>query len=523
MTVSIHGIFRNYRFVIGALTAMMLVLLLRSSSTGVPIQSSKAVEQPVNIQPVTATPGYLEDKDSESKNPEVAAAVKSQAVKTSQPEIKVEDCKKNQFVVMIDAGSTGSRVHVYEFNTCVEPPKLLKEYFKQLKPGLSSFDTDADGAAKSLDPLLDFAVENIPKDMRRCSPIAVKATAGLRLLGEEKSKKILEAVALHLEKDYDFPIVKGDGVSVMDGKEEGVYAWITTNFLLGNLGGKEKSATAAIFDLGGGSTQIVFEPLPEAVAIPNAAQTYELEFGTHKYTLYQHSHLGYGLMQAKDKLDILIVETNILNGNIKKGATSDSLEMVSPCLAPGVEIKNVKVKVSTGETYTVTFKSPPVSMEAQCRYLADKILKKDAACNDPPCSFDGIHQPSLIHSFSPNGKLYVFSFFYDRTYPLGLPLSYSLQEMFDLTKSACMDKSTWDTTFGSIEGASKSLNTEPRWCMDLNYEISLLHTGYDIPLSRELNTARTIAGKEVGWCLGASLLLLDGNKWTCKIKLDTGI
>ena len=35
----------------------------------------------------------------------------------------------------------------------------------------------------------------------------------------------------------------------MDGKDEGVYAWVTANYLLGNIGGKEKLPTAAVFDL----------------------------------------------------------------------------------------------------------------------------------------------------------------------------------------------------------------------------------------------------------------------------------
>ncbi|CAJ0882674.1 12551_t:CDS:2, partial [Entrophospora sp. SA101] len=89
-----------------------------------------------------------------------------------------------------------------------------------------------------------------------CTPVAVKATAGLRLLGTEKSSRILEAVRNHLGNKYPFQIIENDGVVIMDG----VYAWITVNYLLNKIGLKKKSPTAAIFDLGGGSTQIVFEP-----------------------------------------------------------------------------------------------------------------------------------------------------------------------------------------------------------------------------------------------------------------------
>ncbi|KAG1056608.1 hypothetical protein G6F42_028810 [Rhizopus arrhizus] len=123
-----------------------------------------------------------------------------------------------------------------------------------LEPGLSSFADDAEGAADSLEELLQIAVDSVPKSMQHCTPIAVKATAGLRLLGAEKSDRILQAVRSRLQDKYPFPIAD---IEIMDGKDEGVYAWITVNYLLGNLKASERSKSAATFDLGGASTQIV--------------------------------------------------------------------------------------------------------------------------------------------------------------------------------------------------------------------------------------------------------------------------
>ena len=63
--------------------------------------------------------------------------------------------------------------------------------------GLSSYGDDAEGAAQSLDMLLDVAMKTVPDKLKGCSPIAVKATAGLRKLDKKKegaSKKILDAV-----------------------------------------------------------------------------------------------------------------------------------------------------------------------------------------------------------------------------------------------------------------------------------------------------------------------------------------
>lgn len=124
-----------------------------------------------------------------------------------------------EYAVMIDAGSSGSRVHVYKFKVCNDPV-LENEVFHMLDPGLSFYGEDAEGAAKSLKPLMDIAVESVPKEFQKCTPIAVKATAGLRMLGQEQSKNILQAVRKYLET-YPFPIASKNGIEMMDGKDEG--------------------------------------------------------------------------------------------------------------------------------------------------------------------------------------------------------------------------------------------------------------------------------------------------------------
>lgn len=121
---------------------------------------------------------------------------------------------------MIDAGSSGSRIHVYRFNYCKKTPEIEDEVFHQLQPGLSSNIDDPEKAAASLDKLMDVALSSVPKDQHHCTPVAVKATAGLRL-HREKSDAVLEAVKRRLTKKYPFPLVPEDPVSIMDGKDEG--------------------------------------------------------------------------------------------------------------------------------------------------------------------------------------------------------------------------------------------------------------------------------------------------------------
>lgn len=311
----------------------------------------------------------------------------------------------------------------------------------------------------------------------------------------------------------------------MKGEDEGVYAWITTNYLLGKIGGPDKTPTAATFELGGGSTQIVFEPtfkgahnggLPEKLA--DGDHKYELKFGGREFTLYQHSHLGYGLMSARKAVHRLVVE------NMHKASPSSMTWLDSPirnpCLAPNTS-RTVEVVLPEGHALgpkvTVQMEGPRDALPAQCRALAEGILHKDAKCDLAPCSFNGIHQPSLEKTFA-REDVYIFSYFYERTQPLGMPESFTLREMHDLTATVCAGEKSWEA-FAGIEGALDDLNDRPEWCLDLNFMGALLHTGYEMPMDREVKIAKQIKGKELGWCLGASLPLLGKESgWQCRIK-----
>lgn len=421
---------------------------------------------------------------------------------------------------MVDAGSTGSRIHVYRFNNCGSTPELEDEEFamtekKEGGSGLSSYKSDAEGAAKSLDVLLDVAMKHVPDELKSCTPIAVKATAGLRKLGEEMSAAILAAVRTRLETQYPFPVVSAanGGVEVMDGKDEGVYAWITTNYLLGKIGGPDKSPTAAVFDLGGGSTQIVFEPTFKS---PSGGMPETLREGDHKYVfktsgtsyeLYQHSHLGYGLMAARESIHKNVLASAIASHKSSSSSFDPSASPISnPCIVPGMT-RNISVTLEDGKTYETTMTGPSRASAAQCRGLAEKILKKDAQCELAPCSFGGVHQPSLAKTFA-REDVYIFSYFYDRTQPLGMPESFTIKELMDLTDNVCAGEEEGWSVFEAVEGAMEELQGRPEYCLDLSFMVALLHTGYEMGLSREVKIAKKIKGNELGWCLGARSVIL---------------
>ena len=288
-----------------------------------------------------------------------------------------------QYALMIDAGSTGSRIHIYKFNNCGPTPSFEYEVFKMTQPGLSYYAANPADAAGSLDVLLAEAVRVVPASMRACTPVAVKATAGLRLLPGTQSAEILEAVGRRIGGEYPFRLVEKEGVVIMDGKDEGVYAWITANYLMGTIkegggGGGAELATYAVLDLGGASTQIVFEPAfeREKGEMEEGEHKYDLKFAGRSHVLYQHSYLDYGLMRARVHVHRLVEFINSVRANGKLGGND---VVGNPCLAKGTRRAVQITDDKGGEKRNVTMGGEDVGSFEGCNRLMQLVLAKDAS------------------------------------------------------------------------------------------------------------------------------------------------
>ena len=314
-----------------------------------------------------------------------------------------------QWALMIDAGSTGSRIHVYKFNNCFASPAFEYEVFMQTRPGLSSYASDAKRAAESLDPLMKKAEAVVPRSLWKCTPVAVKATAGLRLLGASESDAILHAVKHRLSAVYSFPVVSKNGVVIMDGKDEGVYAWITANYLLGTLPSSQtgssntRTTPYAVLDLGGASTQIVFKPffdkdgdgIDDGKGLEEGEHKYDLHFGGATHVLYQHSYLGYGLMKARGGVHRIVEfmssyattssrqKPPSLGGSLddEDGGLDASVDVVAnPCIARTMK-RTVEVDIGRDGTViqkNVTMTGGDIGGWAACNRVLELVMAKDA-------------------------------------------------------------------------------------------------------------------------------------------------
>lgn len=174
---------------------------------------------------------------------------------------------------------------------------MTHETFKALQPGLSAYADDIEKGTPIIQELLDVAKQDIPCDFWKATPLVLKATAGLRLLPGEKAQNLLQKVK-EVFKASPF-LVGDDCVSIMNGTDEGISAWITVNFLIGSLK-TAGSNSVGMLDLGGGSTQITFLPRVQGTlqTSPPGYLT-SLQIFNRTYKLYSYSYLGLGLMSAR--------------------------------------------------------------------------------------------------------------------------------------------------------------------------------------------------------------------------------
>ncbi|KAJ3489235.1 hypothetical protein NLI96_g2297 [Meripilus lineatus] len=420
---------------------------------------------------------------------------------------------------MIDAGSTGSRIHIYKFNNCGASPSYEYEVFKQVHPGLSSYKGKPVEAATSLDTLLDEAVKVVPVNLQKCTPVAVKATAGLRLLGKEESDEILEAVRKRLLEKYPFSLPQKDPVVIMEGKDEGVYAWITANYLLNTIRADSPADTTpyAVLDLGGASTQIVFEPTFDMSKPDNT-----LEEGEHKYDLKfwrkrdyvlvnQHSYLGYGLMHARKSVHRLVEFMSSFQKQGKDGTVAN------PCLAKGTQ-RLVTIEDENQVSKNVTMSGGDVGSYEACNRVIELVMAKDTICEVKPCSFNGVYQPSLLETF-PTGKILLLSYFYDRIRPL-IPSDSKtpihISNIATLATQVCEGKSSWKKHWGDDDALMEELEGRPEYCLDLTFMNALLRLGYEFSSNRAVELGKQIDGTELGWCLGATIAMV-GADLKCRV------
>lgn len=394
------------------------------------------------------------------------------------------------YAVIIDAGSTGSRVHVYKFDVVDGKLDLDTDTFEQLKPGLSAFADDPAAGAASLDPLIKVALSTVPKELQKLTSVKVGATAGLRLLPGGKAEKLLKAVMTHLKKTTPFKL---DSVSIIDGTEEGGFAWLTLNYLLGHLGQAEDKTVAAI-DLGGGSVQMAYAMTnAEAKAAPEGYIS-SLSGAGKTYNVYVHSYLGFGLMAAR-------------------AAVLDWEEIAdaNPC----VPLEHSGAFAYGGSDHSAIALLSGATFDA-CTKATQQVMAIGKDCKVPKtqlaqCTFNGAWGGSAVPAV-----FYISSYFWDRATDVGLiPDDKSISVVISPQDFRTHGQRACKTSLKDLPTMFPSVDPEqlPYLCMDLSFLHTLLTGGFKVPEDVKVTVVKRVKYKknevEAAWPLGAAIDLLS--------------
>lgn len=390
-----------------------------------------------------------------------------------------------RYVVVFDAGSTGSRVHVYSFKVSSSSQlQLLKDDFNQLKPGLSAYAGKPSEAAASLDPLLDKAKKAVPVGQHASTRCILRATAGLRLLHGRESLDILSSVLEHL-KQSPFK-VDDDSVSILGGQDEGAFAWLTLNYLLGKLG-KQPEKTAIAVDLGGGSVQASYAVGEDEAKCGPKGYIKELKGGGMTYNVYVHSYLNFGLMAARAEI--------LKAGGEGKNCIPNGFSSFYPYGG-----KDYAVNGSAGD-----------SGGKECRETVETVLKVRSPCEAPKdqCSFQGAWAGPGMKE---NQEVYLFSYFWDRALDsrmiskqTAIDAKLTLQEYITSSNEVC------DLSLEGVKSAYPHVDEKdlPYLCMDLSYCSTLLKDGFGFSTDLVGNLVKQVkyGGElfEMAWTLGAAV------------------
>ncbi|KAK0096013.1 hypothetical protein PV326_006766 [Microctonus aethiopoides] len=394
------------------------------------------------------------------------------------------------YAVIIDAGSTGSRVLAFTFHTSIVSGDLVldDEFFAEVKPGLSNFADNPKEGVKTLASLVDKAKNVIPKSAWAHTPIDMKATAGLRLLPKDKADMLLEECKKYLKKSGF--MVKKNFVSIMDGVNEGIYAWFTVNFLVGRFSSSYFDNTAAVLDLGGGSTQITY--------VPNEQERHQLQKHVHEInvfnqnmSLYTYSHLGMGLMAARKAILTSDIDLEQLD-------TTSTVEIRSECINPivtsawsygGIDYlvkgpvngSHIIVKASN---YGGTDENRPIVKFSDCM----KIVKKytDTIKEKPV----GLNKHDI----------YTVSYYFDRAAETGL---------IDPKDGGVITLQSFHKT--ALDTCNYPNVDQPFMCLDLTYIYVLLRDCFELEPSTKLNLYKKYNGHELSWSLGSAFSLFQND------------
>ncbi|EIE75476.1 hypothetical protein G6F46_000868 [Rhizopus delemar] len=419
----------------------------------------------------------------------------------------IEDWNKNRkYGVIIDAGSSGSRVYVYSWKDHEHAKKIFSvdelkgkipiveradynglKWTSREEPGISTFGSRPSEVGEHLDMLLDFAKEVVPADSHSSTPIFLMATAGMRLLPEDQQKELLSSTCQYIRKSSFFMSDCNSHVRIISGELEGVYGWVAVNYLMGGfdssikayVDGKteEQHHTFGFLDMGGASAQIAFEPehhqKQEHRDDLTRVTLRTLDGRPVDYDVFVTTFLGYGSNEARRRYLEKRIEQVFKESSEKKNLLDEhhQLHLDDPCLP-------LNLNITDTHSASVPLYLHGTGSFDECIQNTVSLLNKDAACPTQPCLFNGVHTPSI--DWSVNKFVGISEYWYSSHDILGLGGVYDFTEYEEKAATYC--GKDWSLTTDDHKDLSMAeINRYQMQCFKSAWIVNVLHEGIQIP------------------------------------------
>ncbi|XP_028837039.1 ectonucleoside triphosphate diphosphohydrolase 3 [Denticeps clupeoides] len=401
-----------------------------------------------------------------------------------------------KYGIVLDCGSSRTTVYVYRWPADKENNTGVVSETHVCNVNGSGISDWSNMTLNKLGKCMKEVEEHIPSSQHKTTPVYLGATAGMRLLhlqNESASNEILLNLKNYL-KTLPFQF---KNVSIISGEEEGLYGWITVNYLMNNFLERNlwnawvrphAAQTVGSLDLGGASTQIAFAtPDDEA----GEGQTQITLYG-YKYNVYTHSYLCYGKNEAEKAVLANLVQMS-----------KDKRNVLNPCYPSGYNTtKRAKSIFGSNCTKNPTNYDPEQIIALfgtgnvlRCREAVRSIFDLQSSCEN--CSFNGVHQPPV------SGKFKAYAGFFYTSDALNLTATSSLDQF---------NRTIWD--FCSLDHKSllqtklqkKHLHS---YCYSANYIYTLLKDGYKFNADtwQDIDFQSKVNNTSIAWTLGYMLAL----------------
>jgi len=390
---------------------------------------------------------------------------------------------RTDYAILLDCGSTGTRAYIYQWHHRTSntlPPigiatiengedELIPQTM-EIHPGIDTFADNPSGVTDYLQPLIDWAHDQLEELPHAYSPVPIHlmATGGLRVLSSTQSAAILTQARYALsDSNFYFETSWAD---ILDGSMEAYYGFVSVNALYNYFeDNNSPQSSFGSIELGGVSAEIAY--VPSGTVNSNCTVTQDIN-GT-LYTVFVQSQDGLGINAARYAYNASLYSAN-------------QTLVVDPCLPVNFTENVVTTIDGQPASFTLIGASNPDLCSASVKTFVDDLTQNLSKPNFGSTRFITIDKYIKVKDF------------------------FKLKDNANIVElSAKVDSFCSLGYEDALAHHSKYADSVQYYCFNGNYIASLLADFYGFNTAlRQITWRDNIKKYPVSWTLGAAVDLV---------------